>query len=35
MQWMLLLKSAYRPRVESTILQVLDQFMVDMECFPR
>ena len=33
MQWMLLLKSAYRPRVESTILQVLDQFMVDMESF--
>jgi hypothetical protein len=33
MQWMLLLKSAYRPRVESTILQVLDHFMVDMESF--
>jgi acetolactate synthase small subunit len=30
---MLLLKSAYRPRVESTILQVLDQFMVDVESF--
>ena len=33
MQWMLLLKSAYRPRVESTILQVLDNFTVDMESF--
>jgi acetolactate synthase small subunit len=33
MQWMLLLKSAYRPRVESTILQVLDHFTVDMESF--
>jgi acetolactate synthase small subunit len=33
MQWMLLLKSAYQPRAESRVLQVLDHFMVDMESF--
>ena len=33
MQWMLLLKSAYQPRVESRVLQVLDHFMVDIESF--
>lgn len=33
MQWMLLLKSAYRPRVESRVLQVLDHFMADVESF--
>ena len=33
MQWMLLLKIAYQPRVESRVLQVLDYFMVDLESF--
>ena len=33
MQWMLLLKSAYQPRVESRILQVLDHFIVEIESF--
>jgi acetolactate synthase small subunit len=33
MQWSFLLRSAYQPRVESRILQVLDHHMLKMESF--
>jgi acetolactate synthase small subunit len=33
MQWMLLLRTAYQPKVESRILQVLESHIVEMESF--
>ncbi len=33
MQWTFLLRSAYQPRMESRILQILDHHMVEMESF--